>query len=366
MSRFRLLFVAFAVLTMCLAAPTLPFVHSGTTAHAAPAAQSAANLTNRPFLGAAVWSKYGSLTSSRYASTFLKRFNSLTAENEMKMRFLQPRKGQFTFSKADRLVNWARAHGKRVRGHALIYDESAFVVQAGNACVKLREQLPRRPHAATTLKQMALAMAGFMRAHITTVMQHFKGRVQQWDVVNEAFAPNGGFNPTPEFNCIGPEYVALAFKFARAADPSAKLFYNENGAELPGPRSFAAYSMVKQFRATGVPIDGMGFQAHVSAGFDVGAFGRTLDAFTGLGVDVEITELDVGQPGGQEAAQTATLVAITHACIDRPPCTGITVWGVDDGHSWRRKEMSSPLPIDANYRPKPSYTAMFQLLTGGP
>ena len=171
----------------------------------------------------------------------------------MKMMFLQPEAGRYDFTVADKVVAWARDHGKKVRGHALIWGfQNPSWLSHGHG--------PLLPYSRDEL-------LGIMRGHITTVMQHyaneFPGVVREWDVVNEAFDVDGRFARNVWAEGIGPDYVEKAFQYAREADPKARLFYNETGTEIPGTRRDATVAMVAGFRERGVPIDGVGIQTHV-------------------------------------------------------------------------------------------------------
>lgn len=338
-------------------------------------AASEQQTTSKRFLGAAISTEH--MKSSRldpfglsdpygYTSTFTNRFNSLTPENAMKMDVLWPNLKKRNFEKADRLVRLAKSLGKRVRGHALIFgkQDPGFIQSFGKICEKLKPFGAKN----TRLSLLQNRMKVFLQTHITSVINRYQSDIQQWDVVNEAFEDNGSFHQNAWFKCLGPSYVEMAFRAARAADKSAQLFYNEYNAELPGPRRLSTYLLVQRLRKLNL-IDGIGFQTHVWHTFAsrITEFGQTLDAFAALGLDIELTELDVGLPPGggtaeEQAAQTLTYATITHACATRQACNGITVWGVSDRESWHRDE--SPLPIDFNHQPKLSYFMLQKGLLG--
>ena len=297
-------------------------------------------------LGAAVdWQEFA--LDPALASTFLRHFDGLTAENEMKMYALQPAAGQFDFREADEMVNWALAAGKRVRGHTLVWgNQLPWWVQLG---IWTPETL--RP---------------VMRDHIRTVMQHFDGRVREWDVVNEAIGSDGKPMDNVWLRTLGPGYVEEAFRAARAADPDAKLFYNDNGIDLPDdPHTKAVLRMVADFKRRGVPIDGVGIQNHVSTRYNASyeQMAEVMRRFRALGVEVAVTEMDVRKDsGGGPAAETARQAHVygqyAKACRLEPRCGSFTVWGVGDRYSWYTNPTLEPLLFDKNLRAKPAYTAV--------
>jgi endo-1,4-beta-xylanase len=286
-------------------------------------------------------------------------FDSLTPENEMKWYAVEPQPGQFDFSGADRLVSFAKEHGMRVRGHTLVW----------------HNQL------APWVKRLSgddLARA--MLNHVTRTAEHFRGQLAQWDVVNEAVGDDGELRKDSPFTALGPEYLDRAFKAAHAADPEARLYYNDYDVEdLESPKSQGAYRLVKRLKDAHVPIHGMGFQMHLDPRRwpTPEVMQKTLERFADLGLDIELTELDipVGEiPGTMEqklVAQTELARGVVRACLAVPRCKGITFWGLTDRHSWlaspewahlRGKGPHLPLPFDENYRPKPMVNGILEAL----
>ncbi|MFE9554976.1 non-reducing end alpha-L-arabinofuranosidase family hydrolase [Streptomyces sp. NPDC006703] len=283
----------------------------------------------------------GKLGDSTYSTILDREFNMITPENEMKWDTTEPSRGNFNFGPADQIVNHATAHGQRMRGHTLVWHSQlpSWVGSIGDA---------------NTLR-------GVMDHHITTEMTHYKGRIYAWDVVNEAFADGGsGQHRGSVFqNVLGNGFIEEAFRTARTADSSAKLCYNDYNIEnWPDAKTQGVYNMVKDFKARGVPIDCVGFQSHFGAGGPPASFRTTLANFAALGVDVQITELDIAQ-----APPTAYANAV-QACMSVARCTGITVWGIRDRDSWRSSE--SPLLFDNNGNPKAAYTAVMNVLRSAP
>jgi endo-1,4-beta-xylanase len=303
-------------------------------------------------LGAAI--QIGTINSNAtYRNTFLQNFDSVSAEWEMKMEPLQPQQGQFNFATADSMVNFAAANGKKIRGHTTVWHIS-------------------NPGWLTGRSWTGAQLDPVMKTHIQTVLTHFKGKVPVWDVVNEPFDDNGGWRPTVWYNAIGPNYIANALRYASEADPTAKLFINDYGVEWINPKSTAMYNLVRNLKAQGVPIHGVGFQAHLEA--EPGGWSPTRDEvqanvqrFADLGLDVEFTELDVRTspaPGTQAQklqAQANIYANVANACQAVSRCTRITAWGVDDGHTWLgAAEM--PLMFNTAFQPKPAYTTVRSII----
>jgi endo-1,4-beta-xylanase len=263
----------------------------------------------------------------------------VTPENEMKWDTTERSRGSFNFGPADQIVSHATAHGQRVRGHTLVW----------------HSQLPGWVSGITD----ANTLRTVMNNHITTEMSHFKGKIYAWDVVNEAFADGGsGQHRSSVFqNVLGNGFIEEAFRTARSADPAAKLCYNDYSIEnWTDAKTQGVYRMVRDFKARGVPIDCVGFQSHFGAGGPPASFQTTLANFAALGVDVQITELDIAQ------APTTAYANTVRACMNVARCKGITVWGIRDSDSWRSGE--NPLLFDRNGNKKPAYQAALSALGG--
>ena len=176
-------------------------------------------------------------------------------------------------------------------------------------------------------------------------------------MVNEAFADGGsGQHRSSVFqNVLGNGFIEEAFRTARSADPAAKLCYNDYNIEnWTDAKTQGVYNMVKDFKSRGVPIDCVGFQSHFGAGGPPSSFQTTLSNFAALGVDVQLTELDIAQ------ASTTNYANTVKACMNVARCTGITVWGIRDSDSWRSGD--NPLLFDSNGNPKAAYTAVLNAL----
>ncbi|MCZ0985026.1 non-reducing end alpha-L-arabinofuranosidase family hydrolase [Streptomyces diastatochromogenes] len=312
------------------------------TAGAVPTAVKASTLGAQAaqsgrYFGTAVAA--GKLGDGTYSTILDREFTMVTPENEMKWDTTERSRGSFNFAPADQIVSHATAHGQRVRGHTLVW----------------HSQLPSWVSGITD----ANTLRTVMNNHITTVMNHFKGKVYAWDVVNEAFADGGsGQHRSSVFqNVLGDGFIEQAFRTARSADPSAKLCYNDYNIEnWTDAKTQGVYRMVRDFRSRGVPIDCVGFQSHFGSSGPPSSFQTTLANFAALGVDVQITELDIAQ-----ASPTAYANAVK-ACRNVPHCTGITVWGIRDSDSWRSGE--NPLLFDGSGNKKAAYGSVLSALGG--
>ncbi|MFD8224313.1 non-reducing end alpha-L-arabinofuranosidase family hydrolase [Streptomyces massasporeus] len=281
----------------------------------------------------------GRLGDGTYTGILDREFNSVTPENEMKWDTTEPSRGSFNFGPADQIANRAQARGQRLRGHTLVWHS-----QLPGWVSSIRD--------ANTLR-------GVMNNHITTVMNRYKGRIHSWDVVNEAFADGGSgqLRSSVFRDVLGNGFLEQAFRTARTADPAAKLCYNDYNIEnWSDAKTQGVYRLVRDFKARGVPIDCVGLQAHFGAGGPPASFRTTLSNFAALGVDVQITELDIAQAPPNAYANTV------RACMNVARCTGITVWGIRDSDSWRSQE--NPLLFDRNGNKKPAYQSALTSMGG--
>jgi endo-1,4-beta-xylanase len=312
-------------------------------------------------------------------------FNSVTAENEMKFASLEPNEGSFTYSTADAIVNFAVTNKMKIRGHTLVWHSQnpSWLFSNGSG--------------GTASKDVLLAR---MKNHISNVMGHFKGKVYAWDVVNEAIMEDGSYRDGNEsddskksqwYAIIGESYIAEAFKAAHDADPDAKLFYNDYYDYLPTKQQ-AIYNMLKGLLDQGVPVNGVGMQCHLNIApstdptnqayyQDVGHLEDAIKLYSSLGLDVQVTELDMSLyiPGitytpdmfytvqtftddlkNQQAARYAQFFELFRKYKD--VITGVTFWGIADDNTWLSEFSSGrqdfPLLFDVNHNPKPAFTAV--------
>jgi endo-1,4-beta-xylanase len=269
----------------------------------------------------------------------------VTPENEMKWDTVERSRGSFNFAPADQIVSHASAHGQRVRGHTLVW----------------HSQLPGWVSSITD----ANTLRAVMNNHITTAMNHYKGKVYAWDVVNEAFNEDGSMRGSLWQTKLGTGYIANALRWAHAADPAAKLYINDYNIEADNAKSDALYSLAKQLLADGVPLNGIGFQSHFVVGQVPSTMKANLKRFSDLGLEVSVTELDIRIPlpasSAQLAQQSADYKLASENCLGVARCAGVTVWGVSDKYSWIPGTFSgygAALPYDETYAPKPAYAGL--------
>jgi endo-1,4-beta-xylanase len=288
------------------------------------------------YFGAAVGTS--KFSDSTYMSVLNREFNSLVAENEMKWDATEPQRGVFNYSGGDRIVSHARSRGMSVRGHTLLWHA-------------------QQPGWAQGLSGGDLRNAAMN--HVTQVATHFRGQIHSWDVVNEAFADGGsGGRRDSNLQRTGNDWIEAAFRAARAADPGAKLCYNDYNTDGVNPKSTGILNMVRDFKNRGVPIDCVGFQSHLGTSIS-GDYQANLQRFADLGVDVQITELDVTQG----ANQANTYATVTRACLAVSRCNGVTVWGVRDCDSWRGAD--NALLFDCAGNKKAAFDAVLAAINGG-
>jgi endo-1,4-beta-xylanase len=320
------------------------------------------------------------LAESAYASTLAREFNMVEPEDALKWEVVHPARQNFDFSQADQVVDFATRHGMKVRGHTLVWHR-------------------QNPKWLTEGKYSSGELAQILEQHIKTVVGRYRGKIFAWDVVNEAFdelhpgelrstiwrdQPGIGMAEKASSYERSSErsysYIERCFRWAHEADPQALLFYNEAEAETVNPKSDAIYAMVRDFRERGVPIDGVGFQMHISQAQmanlhgEVASIAANIQRFTALGVQVQITEMDVALPvdaEGNARAEDLLLQAdiyreIAMACLSHSGCTAIQTWGFTDKYSWigshSKKAQGAGLLFDVNYRAKPAYYALREAL----
>jgi endo-1,4-beta-xylanase len=312
-----------------------------------------------------------------YSTTLAREFNLVEPEDAMKWLALRPSAGSFDFHDGDAVVRFAQAHAMKVRGHCLVWDHN-------------------NPDWLTHGNFTPAQLSQLLHEHIATVMKHYAGQVFAWDVINEALDENGHPRNSPWYNQPGigladqnTAYIEQAFRWARAADPHALLFYNEAEGEGLNRKSDAIYAMMKDFRSRGVPIDGVGLQMHIfTLDVDTEAIAANIARLTALGLQVHITELDVSLPlssvGGESqkagqaekeaqqsdlARQAEIYRRIVRACLQSTGCTAIQTWGFTDKYSWIGSHShgthGAALPFDRHYQPKPAYAAWLAELTAG-
>ena len=299
---------------------------------------------------------YKGLQSDRDESG--RQFNMMVAENEMKMDALQPQQGQFSYGSADNLVSFAKNNKMAIRGHCLVWHQQ----QPGwlSSDGKKNDKGWSRKEALEIMKN-----------HITNVLTHFKGKVTEWDVVNECLDddqsiirtnPDGyKLRPTVWQQAIGDDYIDSAFVFARKADPTIQLYLNDYDVEMQGKaKAVAYYNLVKHLQAKDIPLDGVGLQCHFSVGdVDSVKLESTIRRFGEAGLKCIITELDMGVSSTSAAnleEQARNYRVITDIMLNNDNCPTMMVWGIKDNDSWR--SASNPLLYTSGLGKKPAWYAV--------
>ena len=301
-------------------------------------------------------------TSSPRVRTIGEQFNMIVAENEMKFDATEPERGHFDYTGGDRIIELAEANSMYVRGHTLVWHSQcpAWVSSDGkkNNHNYSREEL-----------------LSIMENHITNVAGHYKGKVNEWDVVNEMLDddqsivrnnPDGYTLRTSVWHTgIGSDFIEKALEYAHAADSEAKLFINEYGAEFIGePKSEALYNLAKYLVGKGAPLHGVGLQCHLTTGeVKADKLAANIRRYQELGLECIVTELDIAQakPDASDAAevQAAEYGALVNAALSQSNCPSVLIWGLADSDSWRE---NNPLLYDASVNPKDAYYAVHAAL----
>lgn len=288
----------------------------------------------------------------RYSNILAREFSLMTPENAMKFNVIHPDRGRYDFSQADALVNFAERNGMKVNGHVLVWDQ------------QLPDWLTKNNFTKEELKAI-------LHDHIRSVVSRYRGKVGSWDVAAEAVGGDGKFRDTFWSRGIGADYLELAFRWAREADPEAHLRYNDYGGEGMGPKSQGIYDLVEKLRRKGVPIDGVGLQMHVELGNvpseqDVR---RNMERLAAIGLDSHITEMDVSLPMPATAddfrGQARVYLNMLQACLLASRCRSFSTWGVTDRYSWIPESfpgLGDALLFDQDYQPKSAYFSICSLL----
>jgi endo-1,4-beta-xylanase len=308
------------------------------------------------------------------------QFNSISPENALKWANVHPQPGKYNFDLTDKYVAFGQKHHMFIVGHNLVWHNQVpdWVFHDDKGNLLDRDALLAR-----------------MKDHIFTVVGRYKGKIQSWDVVNEALNEDGTLRQSQWYKIIGPDYIEKAFQFAHEADPQVQLFYNDYNLENE-PKRNGAIALVKKLQADGIPISGVGIQDHDNLDWPTAdQEDATISAFAALGIKVAISELDIDvlpRRGGPTAdislqiAQNATLNPYVKGLPDsvqqqlaahyaelfrvylkhRDAVERVTFWGVTDGDSWLNDwpvngRTSYPLLFDRNGQPKPAYDAVLRV-----
>jgi len=300
-------------------------------------------------------------TNAKYRDIIIKEIQSITAENAMKMGNLSKGRNQYFWEDADYIVDFAEQYKKRVHGHALIWYK-----QSTNAM----------PEWVVNFQGNKDEWKQIMKEYIHTVVGRYKGRIESWDVVNEAIGDNGQFRPASECvwtrNIGVPEYIDWAFQCAHEADPDALLFYNDYGNEYSQARRTAVNNLIAGMKERGVPIHGIGMQMHTHINRPLPDIRLAINTALETGLKIHISELDIAVNPNNNANITFTqelskLQAYHYKMIakymkDLPADRrhGITTWGVADPNSYKFNNPDWPLLFDLNYNKKPAYFAAIE------
>ena len=305
-----------------------------------------------------------------------KEFNAITAENIMKSMFVHPAKDKYDFAMTEKFVAYGEKNKMFIHGHTLIW----------------HSQLARWM---SEIKD-STAMKAFMKDHITTIVSKYKGRINSWDVVNEALNEDGTLRKSVFLNTLGESYLADAFKLAAKADPKVDLYYNDYNICEPKKRE-GVIKLVKNIKANGGKIDGVGIQGHWRLESpSLEEIEKSILAYSDLGLKVAFTELDVTvlpNPWDLQGADVnqnfegsekmnpypktlpdsnQTKLAERYASVfklflkHKDKISRVTLWGAHDGQSWLndwpiKGRTNYPLLFDSSLKPKKAYYSVMQL-----
>jgi endo-1,4-beta-xylanase len=318
----------------------------------------------------------GSAVSNRelhdpaFTTLLAEQASIVVPENEMKWQVIEPAPDQFDFSRGDALLTFAQEHQQKLRGHNLCW----------------HEQLPNW-FASVATPQNA---GDLLRRHIAAVAGHYNGHIQSWDVVNEAVRVEDGrpdgLRKSAWLQLLGPDYIGVAFRAAREADPKAILTYNDYDIEQDGPKFDAKRKAVLQLltslREQKLPIQAVGLQSHLKAHHqlpDWTAMHGFMSAIEKLDLSIFVTELDVDDSelpddvNERDAAVAQIYGDYLRNILQHKSVKAVLTWGLTDGDSWlnspaRRKNgrAQRPLPFDSDLKPKPAFYAMVDAVKGAP
>ncbi|RYJ36675.1 Endo-1,4-beta-xylanase [Flavobacterium anhuiense] len=309
-------------------------------------------------------------------SLIRKEFNAITAENIMKSMFTHPQKDKYDFTLADKFIAYGEKNKMFIHGHTLIWHS-----QLAPWMEKIAD---------------STEMKAFMKDHITTIVSKYKGRINSWDVVNEALNEDGTLRKSVFLKTLGEKYLADAFKLAAKADPKVDLYYNDYNIEEPAKRA-GAIALIKKIKAAGGKIDGVGIQGHWRLNSpSIEEIEKSILEYSALGLKVAFTELDItvlpnpwdlkGADVNQKFEGSEKMNPYPKALPDsiqnklaeryasifklflkhKDKISRVTFWGVHDGQSWLndwpiKGRTNYPLPFDKDLRHKKAYDSIIKL-----
>ncbi len=313
------------------------------------------------FFGAAIEPELFRLNKD-FSAAIKKECNLIVPENALKWRHVHPEEKKWTFRRGDALLSLAQEAGMKMRGHALVWPGAlpAWVVEGvgqGRGAALLEE-------------------------HIGTVLEHYRGEIFSWDVVNEALEPlhglKDGHRRSPLFAAMGPGYIDLSFRLAAQADPKAQLVYNDFLMEADPPKAQAVLNLLRGLKDRGVPVHAVGLQAHLSTRKKLESLEWFCKGVKDLGLELLVTELDVWEsvPADTDEERDRLVADKTRAFLDtifsvmKP--RQILTWGISDRNSWlsnpkangKNKEgrLVRGLPLDEDFRRKPMWRAIYDVM----
>lgn len=340
----------------------------GTDAFAADSTLSELAAARGRFVGSILNSEWfnNSLGSDAtiYESTHKANFNIVVAENEMKFDATEPSRGSFSFTKGDKLMAYAAANGMQVRGHAL-----AWHSQVPSWVSTLAQQVESAGGSARD------TLLSVLKTHIDSVVGHYKGKIREWDVVNEAINDNGTHGWRSEgsvwYQYIGRDFIDSAFVWAHKADPDAKLYYNDYALEWgmgTGTKAQFAYdSIAVRLKNAGIYITGIGTQTHIqNTHTSTPSNLRTLASkLKSIGMTMQITELDIGFALGTAisdadyAAQGHLYRQFMDLFLEAENMEAFVIWGFSDKYSWLKDQSKyNGLIFDSSFAKKPAYDSL--------
>ncbi len=297
---------------------------------------------------------WSSKTFFMHRNLFTEQFNSVTAENEMKPDSLQPELDKFNFRVADLMVDHAMQNNMKVRGHTLVWHAQTpdwFFQDPEGVLIYEKD---------TITDEDRLLVRQRLEDHIEGVMNHYRGKVYAWDVVNEAISDNANHilrRESPWYRIFGDDFMEIAFRKAHEVDPEVKLFYNDYNIEMVYKRG-RTKQVLENLINKGVPLHGVGIQGHWGVnGPSINEIEDAIKMYAELGLEIHITELDIGMDGRSLEAQAERYRQVFSLFKKyKDVITSVTLWGTTDDASWR--EGDNPLLFDANQEPKPAFWAI--------
>jgi endo-1,4-beta-xylanase len=339
---------------------------------------------NKFYVGVAVNGKHFNETDTSSSNLVKSQYNTVTVENDMKWERVHPKPNQYNFGPVDNYVAYGEKNNMFIVGHCLLWHAQTpnWVFQDSTGTPLTREALLIR-----------------LKDHITTIMTRYKGRIDGYDVVNEALNEDGTYRQSKWYKIIGEDYIEKAFQYAQEADPSAALYYNDYNIEQPAKRQ-GAIKIIQNLKAKGLKVDGIGIQGHYHLDVpELKHIDESIVEFANLGVQVAFTELDINvlpKPENHTGANISDRFKLTEAMNPYPKelpdsmqqvlakryadfftifvkhqdkIDRVTFWNVNDGDSWLngwpiRGRTNYPLLFDRKNKPKPAFYSVLETAKG--